>query len=289
MVPNGHVSSLDRFASVFNAADKVAFNLALPAIDKALVVTDLAEPTAKSYLNAVKNFLGVLDGVHWSLLHGSDFRTVKELLERVEEHQPDVLITYRHLHSEAWRWPYSLGEHLDVLIQVVAAPVIVLPHPDEEGMPEHTLGNTDLVMSISPHLKGDDRLVNYAVLFTRPDGLLLLAHVEDDRVLGRYMEAIAKIPQIDTDTAHKEIRRQLLKEPGEYMDACQAVLAAEGLPVRTEKLVAIGHRLEQFRVMIEKHKVNLLVLHARSGDQRAMESLAYTLAVEYRNLPLLLV
>ena len=34
------------------------------------------------------------------------------LLALVEQERPDLICTYRHLHSGAWRWPYGLGEHL---------------------------------------------------------------------------------------------------------------------------------------------------------------------------------
>ena len=42
-----------------------------------------------------------------------DFESVKDLLDRVEENRPDLVVTHRNLRSEAWRWPYSLGEYLE--------------------------------------------------------------------------------------------------------------------------------------------------------------------------------
>ena len=62
-------------------------------------------------------------------LTGREFASPADLLERVAQHAPDLICTYRNLHSETWKYPYSLGEHLDVLTQMTSAPVLVLPHP----------------------------------------------------------------------------------------------------------------------------------------------------------------
>ncbi|MBW2278983.1 MAG: hypothetical protein JRF63_15935 [Deltaproteobacteria bacterium] len=209
-------------------------------------------------------------------MDGSEFRTAGELLALVESAAPDIICTYRNLHSGAWRWPYSLGTHVDLLTQHTDVPIMLLPHPEAERSAEHAIENTDTVMAIADHLTGDHRLVNYAVWFT------------DEATFGRYMEVISKIPTIDTDEAREAVREQLLKEPQDYIDNCVEVLRAAGTHVKVEHLVVFGHHLLDYRRLIEQHEVDLLVLNTKDEDQLAMHGIAYALAVELRQIPLLM-
>ncbi len=118
-------------------------------------------------------------------MNGSEFQTAGELLELVESAAPDMICTYRNLHSGAWKWPYSLGAHVDLLTQHTDVPVMLLPHPEAERSAEHAIENTDRVMAIADHLTGDHRLVNYGVRFTENDGTLWLTLVEVQATFGR--------------------------------------------------------------------------------------------------------
>ncbi len=53
-------------------------------------------------------------------------------------------------------------------------------------------------------------------------------------------------------------------------------------------LVAMGDRIEEYRRLIDDHRIDLLVLNTLDGDQLAMHGQAYPLAVELRNIPLLM-
>ena len=53
------MSSLDQFASVFNAAAKLVYQHAEVEINKVLVVTDLEESQAKLYQQSIRNFLSI--------------------------------------------------------------------------------------------------------------------------------------------------------------------------------------------------------------------------------------
>lgn len=282
------MSTVDQFASVFNAASQTAFQHKPPALENALVVTDLGSEAAEKFTENARSFFGGVTGA-WNSIHGGEFATVKELLNLVESRKPGFIVTYRHLHSEAWRWPYSLGEHLDVLIQESAPPVAILPHPDREGVPEHTLKNTDSVMVINSHLVGEDCLVNHAASLTSIGGTLHLTHVEDDTVFDRYLDVISKIPEIDTDVARETIREQLLREPASYIDSCETALREAGIDLTVIKHVTHGHRLEEYRRAIEDHQVDLVVLQGHDEDQLAMNATAYSVAVELRTTPLLIV
>jgi hypothetical protein len=209
-------------------------------------------------------------------------------LESIEERKPDLIVTYRHLHSEAWQWPHSLGEYLDVMTQATSVPVLVLPHPDANRSLPHSIKNTDRVMAITNHLTGDNQLVNMAVTFTEPGGTCWLTHVESQPVFERYMDAVSRIPAIDTDVAREALAEQLLKEPRDFIAACRAEIDAQGLPVRIDEVVAMGRRVDEYGELIAKREIDLLVLHTKDDDQLAMHGAAYALAVELRGIPLLM-
>ncbi len=284
------MTNVDQFESFFKSATKTSFAYRDIEIRKVLLVTDLEEEPAQQLSDQVRNFLTVLDeddSVNWRTVQGDEFQTVKELLDLVETEDPDLICAYRHLHSQAWRWPYSLGEELDVLTQITSSPVLILPHPQAQPLDE-ILKGTGSVMAITNHLTGDHRLVNFAVRFTEEKGTLFLTHIEDESVFKSYIEVISKIPTITTETAEEEILRQLLKEPHDYIRSCSDILQAKGLALQVQEIVTLGHHIADLTRLVEEHQVDLLVLHAKDEDQAAMHGLAYSLAVELRKIPLLM-
>lgn len=284
------MTNLNTFESVFKAADKPVFTYQPVTFGRVLVVTDLPRVEADALAKQARGFLGVIDGARteWPVLAADDFASVGALLERVEAERPDLIVTYRHLRSDAWQWPFSLGEYLDVMVQATTTPVVVLPHPDAGHALPHSVRNTDQVMAMTDHLAGDDRLVNCALAFTRADGACWLTHIESETIFARYMDAVAKIPAIETDEARETLKAQLLKEPHDFIRACRTVIEAENIPVRIEETVTMGDRLADYRQLIEAHEVDLLVLYAKDEDQQAMHGMTYPLAVELRQIPLLL-
>ena len=283
------MSSVDQFASVFNAATKKVFQYKPIGFNKPLVITDLDSEAAVHYTETGKQFFSMVDGP-WDTLCASDFKTVKEILDQVERRKPDLIVTYRHLHSEAWRWPHSLGEHLDVLIQVTDFPVVVMPHPDREGVPDQSMQAARRIMVINDHLAGEDALINHAVCLCDPEaGHLHLTHVEDQIVFERYMEAISRIPEIDTDTARSTIQAQLLAEVSKYLESTVDILAEVRPNLEVVQYINHGRPLDTYRRIVKDHQADLVVLLGHDKDQLAMNSTAYSLAVELRTIPLLIV
>ena len=284
------MTKLDQFESVFKSADKAVYTYDRPTFDHVLLVTDLDEADAADIASRVRSFLTAVDeaGTRWDTLSGDAFGSVQALLEGIEERTPDLIVTYRHLHSEAWQWPHGLGEYLDVMTQATSVPVLVLPHPDADRALPHSIKDTNRVMAITNHLTGDDRLVNLAVAFTEPGGTCWLTHVESQPVFERYMEAVSKIPDIDTDVARESLAEQLLKEPRDFIAACRAEIDAQGLPITIEEVVAMGRRVDEYGDLVAKREIDLLVLHTKDDDQLAMHGAAYALAVELRSIPLLM-
>jgi hypothetical protein len=285
------MSTVDQFESVFKAAAKTLYVHEKPSLGKVLLVTDMESAEAALFLQAVRKFFeNVLpeSETDWVLLSKDDFENVKDLLDKVEEYRPELVITYRNLKSDAWKWPYSLGEHLDVLTQVTSTPVLVLPHPDREDSDGFLVQPPKTVMAVSGHLCGEGKLVGYSSAFTPVGGKLKLSHVEDEATLERYLEAIEKIPEIDSEVARETILSRLLKDAKDFSDSAQTVLKEAGVGIEVECHAKVGRRLEDYRKLIEEDHIDLLVMHAKEDDQMAMHGMAHPLAVELRSVPLLL-
>ncbi len=283
------MAKLNVFESIFRSADKPVYAYERVEIARVLVVTDLSDAEGAPLVDQVRSFLSVLgEDLEWRHLGSAGFGSVGRLLEQVEAAAPDLIVTYRHLHSNAWQWPHGLGEYLDVLTQATDIPVLVLPHPDAERALPHAVANTDCVMAITDHLTADARLVDYALRLTASSGTCWLTHIESQRQFDRFLAAVEKIPEIDTDDVRELLEAQLLKEPRDYIESCRGVIEAQGAPVEIEAIVAMGDRVEEYRRLIEDHHCDLLVLNTMDGDQLAMHGQAYPLAVELRGIPLLM-
>ncbi len=281
--------NLEQFESVFKSATREAFVLDTPDIKRVVVVTDLDRSAAEALTKKIKEFLRALGGgVQFDALDASQSKTVEQLLALQDEGKADLVVTYRNLHSSAWQWPYSLGRHLDVLTQASDLPVLVWPHPkDSQETTQRTL-NTDRVMAATDSLVGDARLINYAIAMTQPGGLLYLAHVEPQRVLQRFLDAIDKIPSLDSAVAQTQLEARLIEDNEQYIASCTQVLSEAGLDIKTEALIQTGHQLKTYKELIAKNEIDLLVLNTKDPEQLAMRGSSYALAVELRQIPLLL-
>ncbi len=285
------MTRVDQFESVFRSAARTVFQPKAVEIDSVLVVCDGEGSAAEEFTAKSRLFLGILDqreNLRWMTVQGSEFRTVPDLLDRVETERPGLICTHRHLHSESWRWPYTLGEYVDVLTQATTTPVLVIPHPERPEFQELAGRRPRSVMAMTNHLTGDHRLVNYAAHVTQAGGRLLLSHVEDDVIFERYIEAISKISTINTDVAREEIMARLLKDPEDYIDSCRKGLARSAPDLTVEAIVTSGHHTRAHRRLVEEHEVDLLVMNTKDEDQLAMHGLAYSLAIELRAIPLLM-
>lgn len=285
------MTNVDQFESVFRSAAKDVYRRHEIPLNDALVVTDLPRDEAETFAERLTQYLSATHtDVRLMVLAQDDYRGTGELLERVENAAPSLVCAYRNLHSEDYTRPYSLGEHLDVISQVASAPVLVVPNPRLPGDANKRWQNagTGRVMVVTDHLGGDNRLIDWAVLFCADKGRLLLTHIEDDATFRRYIDVIGKIPAIDTQSAEQLIAEQLLKEPTDYITSIRDALAADNVPITVEPHVTMGHRLAFYKDLVTEHDAGLLVLNTRDDDQLAMHGLAYPLAVEMRDVPMLM-
>ena len=287
------MSQIDEFESAFKSADKPVFKFEPTTINKALLILDADETTASVFIDRANSYLDGIEATPDSnsveMVTSDQFSSVGGLLEQVKKHDPDLICTYRNLRAPATEYPYSLGVYIDVLTQATALPILLLPRPEWLNESTEYPSKPDSVLAITDHLAGDSFLVNYATRFVTKDGKLTLVHVEDQQTFERYIATIGKIPDLDTDLAREAIMQQLLKQATDYIESCKQGIVAAELPIEVDSVVTCGHRLADYRKLLNERQVDLLVMNTKDEDQLAMHGLAYPLSVEFRKTPMLLI
>ena len=285
------MTQVDQFESVFRAAVKEQFEYSAVEIKKVMVVTDKDKSATEVLAKKLEQYLSHILGDHdlsWVIVTGDQFETAEELKDLVEDSNPDLIMTYRNLHTKAWQFKFSLGTHLDVLLQAVNAPVLLIPHPDADYAAQHAFASTGRVMAVTDDLEADNNLVSRAIQFTVKDGTLFLVHIENEKVFERYINVISKISTIDTENARERIKEQLLKEPADYIESCIEQIKELDIPLVVESVVDMGQHVRKYKNLIEQNQIDLLVMNTKDSEQLAMHRIAYPLAIELREIPLLM-
>lgn len=283
---------IDEFESMFRAAEREPFAYVDVPIESAVFITDGTPAEAEALKTSLVAFLPRLQSVtHWRLLTAEDYLNVNQLVGHLNSEQTDLVVTYRHLKEKELVPQHSLGVYLDVLTQATSIPVLVLPGTASEPVSlKDKVCNR--VMVITDHIQGENALINYGVRMcgNQPDGPggIWLCHIEDDSTFARYMRAIAQIPEIDTEVAQKELDARLLKDASNFISTCIEELKEHNLPFELHSCVERGHRIKQYRKLIEEHDIDLLVTNTKDQDQLAMHGMAYSLSVELTQVAMLL-
>ncbi len=279
---------IDEFESMFRRAEREAFAFAELPLETVALVTDQPSGRSAAVREQLSVFLPKLNDVRtWHVNGQGDYNSVQSLIERLGTQAPDLVVTYRHLFEESLVPQHSLGVYLDVLTQVLSSPVLVLPGTAIDPSPiDGTPGRC--VMAVTDHIAGDNRLINFGAAMTPDGGEMWLCHVEDDAVFERYMRAIERIPEIHTPQARTLIERQLLKEAGDFIETALTELRPRRPDVAFHTSIGRGHRLRQYRQLVESHDVDLLLVNTKDDDQLAMHGMAYALSVELIDRMLLL-
>ncbi len=282
-------SKLDEFESMFRSALHEVFHYERPELRRALVVDDGTAAECAALAERIATFLRSADvatDVAWDRLDraawaGGPEHPIPTLLARLAEAPPDLVVCRRHLLGAARDLPYTLGSVVDTLTQAQPAPVLLLPTAALPEAPRTVLAVTD-------RMTGQDALVSWAARVARPGGTLVLAHIEDDDTLERYLGVITRIRQIDTETARETLPPKLLDLPRGYLGSVRAGLERAGLNLTVTPVVRMGHALSDYCQLVDEHAVDLVVVDTKDDRQRAMHGLAHALAVEIRHRPLLL-
>lgn len=280
---------LDQMASMFRSAWKQGYQYSPPQLKKIVLITDKDRNKSAQILDNVKSYLSVLndDPPEWEVVCKDDYHSVTALIERCQDWQADLIVSYRHLWNNEKGLHHSIGVYLDMLTQTTDIPVLVLPHLEDKNYAQ-VLQNTNEVMVITDHMAEEQSMIDYAVRLTENKGKLFLAHVEHMHVYKRYIDAISKISELNTDVAQEKIAHQLLKEPREFIAKIVEALEEGEINLEIIPLVTFGHTVKTYGELMKKHKIDLLILHTKDGDQLAMQGDAYSIAVEFTDIPLLL-
>lgn len=282
------VDHIDEFESMFRRSERELFQYVDIPIEAITIVSDGDAASATATIEMLSRFVPRFDeSIKWRCIAGTEYRTVADLLTKLDGEQTDLIITHRHLQEKSFVPQHSLGVYLDVLTQTTSIPVLVLP--GAAAAPASVAERVcDRVMIVADHISGDNRLINYGARMCREGGSMWLCHVEDDVVFERYMQAIERIPEIDSDDARILIENQLIKDAQEFIDGCSQVIQEEGPNITVNSHVGRGHHLHDYQKLIRDNDVDLLVLNTKADDQLAMHGRAYSLSVELTDVSMLL-
>jgi hypothetical protein len=274
------MDNLDVFESVFRRALRSPYLFTEKKVERALLITDIDAPS--DYAEQVRKFVGV--EAPWSVLGKSDYSRWADLSAKVDAEKPDFIATYRLLQEDHENRKFSLGAYLDTLAQSVQVPVLVLPDPALE-LPT----DRDSVMVVTNHLDGEHELVHWAVACAQQGATINLCHLEDADSFDYYLHAIGEIPEINTDVARETLRNQLLARPRQYIESVQQELGRRRPDLSVRSSVAFGHVIDHYRSLLKEKRADLLLFKVRDETQLAMHSIGYSLAVEFKDTPLLLI
>jgi uncharacterized protein (DUF302 family) len=282
---------IDTFESIFRRANKPIFRFSPPKVEKILLMSDLSGHHAQRFEERVRRFVetGYPGGrITWESVHGEKPDTREAFLKSVEACAPDLIVTHRNLYDDLRDPNFGMGIYVLVLTQSTDVPVMVVPRLWDKGFEKATEKLEDVIL-VTDGLVRVDRLVNWAVHFVNNSGTLFFTNVESQVAFDRYMVAISRIPDIETELAEREIRRELLKEAEDYIRRCQEVLAAVKPNLQTEVLVTMGDPLLTYRELLKQYPCEMLVMESKDERQIAMRGLAYTMAVEFSDTVMLLI
>jgi len=281
------MSKIDQFESLFRSAVHSHYTPRSYPIREVLVLTDLPEGEDTSYLSQLEPFFeGVNAELKLKLVPREQSESIEQLIELIKAQDADLICTYRNLHTPYGPFPYTLGGHIEVLTQVCEAPILLTARPEQLGgarmEPPHR------VMALTDHFEEHPHLIDAATAMIKSPGALILSHVEDSATFERYIDAISKIPSIDTELARSELSRQLLGSAEAYIKHTQDAINAVHPHISVIGEVKMGHQIAEHTALVEAHKVDLLVIDTKDEDQLAMHGLSHPLAIELSTLPLLM-
>jgi len=282
---------LDEFESQFKSATKILYAYEEISLGSIALVCEEEEAASGELLKEVQSLVPPLKGhlePRWTVFGRDSFTTVSDLLSRLEDLGADLVIAERNLKLDhADNLIYGLTNYIDALTQVMEAPVLLLPlRASTEA--ETTLEAPKAVMVETNHLTGDSRLINWGVRFAEPNRSLHLTHIEDGAAFAKTIDAIGRIPAIDTRLAEETIHETLLKLPHDFILSARSRLHSKFPDLKVEEIVRFGTALSDYKTIIEERGIDLLVLNTKESDQLAMNGIVYAMAVEFKDRPLLL-
>lgn len=273
---------IDHFASLFRAADKKKISIPTIDVSRVLLVTDVDTEKSMNVWEDWQSFFS--RDVDVDVLDGDKSKDLASIVQKVEESQCDLILSYRCLHTENWRYPYAIGSYIEVLTQLTSIPLLLLPHIEEEAIKYEPPSS---VVLISDDLTQEEELLGYACAFCHKEGTITLVDLEHTAYLERILSIVGKIPQIDTDMAQEKIQEQLLKESLEWVQRSQDIISLRSSLTLHHTQISQS-RMSDCIDIVEQSGAQMLVLNTKDADQLAIHGQIYPFMVQFRNIPLLL-
>ena len=284
------MSDLGAFESTFRRALRNNFEYAETEIRRVLIITDKSPEESQQFIDDIHRFLShtyAIREYETLTMERSDFAPWLVFKQKINEMNPDLIVSYRLLWVTGIRAQKSLGTYIDLLSQDTNIPVLIMPHPGLHSM-DKILAEPGGVIVATEHNWDDHRQVNFALRFAQQGQPLVLAHIEDSDTFEYYMDAVEKIPAIDTELARELIREQLLAGPTHYAESVIKKVKENNLAIQVITHIRLGHLITAYRKLMEDHLTDLLITNTKDDTQLAMHSIGYSLAVEFRETPILL-
>lgn len=274
---------LDHFASIFRAADKETIAIREREIVKVLIVTDVGYEKSLEIWERWRAFF--FQTVTVRVLHGEESLDISTITEKLDEADCDLIVSYRCLHSENWRYPHAIGSYVEVITQLTSKPVLLMPHIREDtkdyAPPE------SIVLLSNDLTKASDALA-WACCFRGHRSRCTLVELENMVHFNRVLDVIAKIPQLDTDVAREKIMKQMHTDSADWVIRSQKILKNWKRPPSLARKQVVQNALAACSDIVQQVGAELIVLNTKAEDQLALHGLVYPFMVHFRHTPLLL-
>ncbi|PCI37970.1 MAG: hypothetical protein COB53_05415 [Elusimicrobia bacterium] len=282
------MDNLDVFESVFKRAVRDPYKYARPDFSRVLMLTDASYSQASQTTQEWLSDHPLFSNAEFQKIESATYNQWIEIEPTIQKIDPSLIVTHRLLKEPPETSKHSLGAYLDTLAQATDCPILIIPNSREE---QGSMKIPDLksVIAVADHLSGHGGLVSNAAAFTADGGTLTLCHLEDEDTFSYYMDAIERIPEINSTVAREKIQRQLLAKPRQYIETVTAVLKTDLPNISIDSVIEFGHLIDRYRQAIAKRQAGLLVFESKDDTQLAMHSVGYSLAIEFTETPLLLI
>ena len=282
------MSTIDQFESAFRSAVKPTYEPREFKMSNILVITDLDLNEAQQFTTQLQKYLGGLSQSPTLTLTPYDqSKDLSTLLSYLNQYQPDLIVSHRHLHTQQDENIYTLGDHIEALSQITNHPILLFPH--HKSWIDQDFESPNHIMVLTDQLTQHPALIDVGLSILESSSRLSLAHIEDELIFDRYINFIAKIPEIDTERAEHLIKDQMYKEAQDFFSVIDQALHNHGINIELQTIFKMGHRLQTYVSIVSENDVDLVVMQGKDNDQIAMHGLSYPLAVELTHLPLLIV
>ena len=264
--------NLDVFESMFNRSVKHHYEFQPVKLNSLMIIAE------SDHLNSLDEFGSKYCENRAKYKYTSDF-SWSDLLNTLEETKPDLLLMQRQLGIPSGL-KFSLGPILISLSQELEIPILILP-TDYKGFEIRN------VLAGFDHQIDNSHLVNHSLILKKEMERLVLVHVEEESVFNYYVDAIAKIPGINTDYARTAIEETILNLAGDFFKNVKDNLNDESFKVY--EYCKLGDVVNEYKEIISEHSIDLMVFEAQDDSKLAMHSLGQSLAIQFPQLATLLV